>query len=35
MGDKVSGIGANVVGWAATVVMFAADIGMILTWNRQ
>jgi Mn2+/Fe2+ NRAMP family transporter len=35
MGDKVNGWGANLVGWTATVVMFAAAIGMILTWNQQ
>lgn len=35
MGDKVSGVGANIVGWAATAIMFAAAIGMVLTWNRQ
>src|SRR5882724_7770120 len=34
MGDKVNGVGANIVGWAATAVMFAAAIGMLLTWNR-
>jgi NRAMP (natural resistance-associated macrophage protein)-like metal ion transporter len=35
MGDKVNGWGANIVGWTATAVMFAAAIGMILTWNQQ
>ena len=35
MGDKVNGLGANVLGWAATLLMFAAAIGMILTWNQQ
>lgn len=35
MGDKVNGLGANIVGWTATAVMFAAAIGMILTWNQQ
>jgi Mn2+/Fe2+ NRAMP family transporter len=33
MGDKVNGVGTNVVGWAAAVVMFAAAIGMLATWN--
>ena len=35
MGDKVNGVGANIVGWTATAIMFAAAIGMILTWNQQ
>jgi len=35
MGDKVNGPGANIVGWAATAIMFAAAIGMILTWKQQ
>ena len=35
MGDKVNGLGANIIGWAATAVMFAAAIGMLLTWNQQ
>jgi Mn2+/Fe2+ NRAMP family transporter len=35
MGDKVNGWGANIVGWTATGVMFAAAVGMILTWNQQ
>ena len=35
MGNKVNGRGANILGWAAAAVMFAAAIGMILTWNQQ
>jgi len=35
MGDKVNSAGANIVGWAATAIMFAAAIGMLLTWNKQ
>jgi NRAMP (natural resistance-associated macrophage protein)-like metal ion transporter len=35
MGENVNGIGANIVGWAATAIMFAAAIGMFLTWNQQ
>ena len=31
MGEKVNGLGANVLGWTACVVMFAAAVGMILT----
>jgi NRAMP (natural resistance-associated macrophage protein)-like metal ion transporter len=34
MGEKVNGIGTNIVGWIATAVMFAAAIGMILTWGK-
>jgi NRAMP (natural resistance-associated macrophage protein)-like metal ion transporter len=35
MGDRVNGLATNIVGWTAAVVMFAAAIGMILTWNQQ
>jgi len=35
MGNKANGRGANVFGWATTLLMFAAAIGMILTWNQQ
>jgi NRAMP (natural resistance-associated macrophage protein)-like metal ion transporter len=31
----VNGRAANIIGWIATGVMFAAAIGMILTWNRS
>lgn len=34
MGDKVNGVGANIVGWLAVVVMFVAAIGMLLTWGN-
>ena len=34
MGDKVNGLAANVVGWVATAIMFAAAIGMVLTWDQ-
>lgn len=33
MGDKVNGIWTNIIGWVAAVVMFAAAIGMFLTWG--
>jgi len=33
MGDKVNGVATNVIGWAAAVVMFAAAIGLLATWN--
>jgi NRAMP (natural resistance-associated macrophage protein)-like metal ion transporter len=32
MGENVNGRAANIGGWAATLVMFAAAIGMLLTW---
>jgi Mn2+/Fe2+ NRAMP family transporter len=32
MGDKVNGLATNLVGWAAVVVMFAAAIGLVVTW---
>ena len=31
MGDKVNGLPSNVLGWAATVVMFAAAIALVFT----
>ena len=33
MGDKVNGAFTNIVGWTAVVAMFAAAIGMFLTWG--
>jgi NRAMP (natural resistance-associated macrophage protein)-like metal ion transporter len=35
MGEKVNGRGANIMGWIATAVMFAAAIGMFLTWGKS
>lgn len=35
MGKRVNSLGANIVGWLATALMFAAAIGMILTWNKS
>ncbi len=35
MGDRVNGIWANVLGWTATAVMFAAAVGMFLTWGQS
>ena len=34
MGDKVNGVSTNIVGWVAVVVMFAAAIGMFVTWGN-
>jgi hypothetical protein len=33
MGERVNGVGLNFLGWAATAVMFAAAIGLFLTWG--
>jgi len=33
MGSRRNGLGTNILGWLATAVMFAAAIGMFLTWN--
>ena len=35
MGDRVNGRAANILGWAATALMFAAAVGMFATWNSQ
>lgn len=35
MGNKVNGLSANILGWAATALMFAAAVGMFATWNSQ
>lgn len=34
MGVRTNGIFTNIVGWLATGIMFAAAIGMFLTWNN-
>jgi Mn2+/Fe2+ NRAMP family transporter len=34
IGDKVNGVSTNIVGWVAVVVMFAATIGMFVTWGN-
>ena len=33
MGERVNGVGLNILGWAAAAVMFAAAIGLFLTWG--
>jgi NRAMP (natural resistance-associated macrophage protein)-like metal ion transporter len=33
MGDEVNGYWTNIVGWATIAVMFAAAIGLLLTWG--
>jgi Mn2+/Fe2+ NRAMP family transporter len=34
MGERTNGRWINSVGWATTVVMFAAAIGLVLTWGN-
>jgi Mn2+/Fe2+ NRAMP family transporter len=33
VGHRTNGLVTNIIGWLATAIMFAAAIGMILTWN--
>jgi Mn2+/Fe2+ NRAMP family transporter len=32
MGDRVNGRGINILGWATTASIFAASIGLVITW---
>jgi Mn2+/Fe2+ NRAMP family transporter len=32
MGDRVNGRGINALGWVTTIAIFAATIGLIVTW---
>jgi NRAMP (natural resistance-associated macrophage protein)-like metal ion transporter len=34
MGRRVNGLGTNLLGWATTVLMFAAALGLVLTWGK-
>jgi NRAMP (natural resistance-associated macrophage protein)-like metal ion transporter len=34
MGRRVNGPGTNLLGWATTALMFAAALGLLLTWGR-
>jgi NRAMP (natural resistance-associated macrophage protein)-like metal ion transporter len=34
MGRRVNGPGTNLLGWATTALMFAAAVGLLLTWGR-
>jgi Mn2+/Fe2+ NRAMP family transporter len=34
MGSRTNGRWLNVVGWGTTIVMFAAAIGLVVTWGR-
>jgi Mn2+/Fe2+ NRAMP family transporter len=33
MGERVNGRWTNVMGWTTTAVMFAAAIGLVMTWG--
>lgn len=33
MGSRTNGVFTNIVGWLAAIIMFAAAIGMFVTWN--
>jgi NRAMP (natural resistance-associated macrophage protein)-like metal ion transporter len=33
LGKRVNGMWTNIIGWLAAVIMFAAAVGMFLTWN--
>jgi Mn2+/Fe2+ NRAMP family transporter len=35
MGEHVNGWGLNLLGWATTLLMFAAAVGLILTWGNS
>ena len=35
MGDRVNGVGLNIVGWATALIMTAAAVGLILTWGKS
>ena len=32
MGDRVNGLWTNVLGWITVAVIFAASIGLMITW---
>ena len=33
MGERVNGLGMNLVGWTTTAIMFGAAVGLLLTWG--
>jgi NRAMP (natural resistance-associated macrophage protein)-like metal ion transporter len=35
MGERVNGLGLNLLGWLTTAAMFAAVFGLVLTWGRS
>ena len=34
MGSRTNGRRLNIVGWGTTIVMFAAAIGLVVTWGQ-
>jgi Mn2+/Fe2+ NRAMP family transporter len=34
MGDQINGRWMNILGWATTLLMFAAAVGLVLTWRQ-
>jgi Mn2+/Fe2+ NRAMP family transporter len=32
MGNRVNGRGINILGWATTICIFAATLGLVITW---
>jgi Mn2+/Fe2+ NRAMP family transporter len=34
MGDQTNGRWLNVLGWGTTIAMFAAAIGLVVTWGK-
>jgi NRAMP (natural resistance-associated macrophage protein)-like metal ion transporter len=34
MGERTNGLGMNVLGWLTTALMFAAAVGLVLTWGQ-
>ena len=34
MGQRVNGTAINILGWATTIIMFAAAVALLITWGR-
>jgi Mn2+/Fe2+ NRAMP family transporter len=32
VGDKVNGLGINILGWVTVVMIFAASAGLVISW---
>lgn len=35
MGERVNGLGMNLLGWVTVALMFAAAVGLVLTWGQS
>jgi hypothetical protein len=35
MRERTNGLGLNLLGWTATLAMFAAAVGLLLTWGQS